>query len=217
MWNDHWALFKNISAAKTHSHHVIHCQRGRFKLMTKAHLVKKKITEPVWGFSPCICSLVISFHSDLICDDCSEGGSSKGQARGHSEACQEFQSRPFDLWLLQHSPCAAAPPRPAHLVTLPCSPVLYSEVTLRINEAHAAGEQIRCRSIWISGFYLQTINGLRYYCGIICCTQIIILPSPCTSLLYCSFAQPSSPTKTEQWHRESGGSKSHQEPDRNTW
>lgn len=100
----------------------------------------------LWGSLICNCRAVISFRPDLACDDYREGGSSKGQARGHSEACQEFQSRPFDLWLLQYSPCTAwlcspAPPRLTASILpcpiLPCSSVLYSEVKQKINEAQA--------------------------------------------------------------------------------
>lgn len=156
----------HMHMAKTHSHLVIRCQRWRFKLVTEGHLVRNCSEQtlcysaplpnkPAWGFLTCNCRVIISFYSDSVCADYREGGSSKGHPRGHREACQEFQSRPFDLWLLQHSACAAwlgrpAPPRlwlpilpsslPPSTPTHPRFPALYIEERQKINEPHAVKE-----------------------------------------------------------------------------
>ena len=102
------------------------------RLLYSASLPNKLVWGLFFFFSTCSCGAVISFYSDVACDDCREGGSSKGQARGHSEACQEFQSRPLDLWLPQNLPCAAwlckTPPRHAH--GLPSPPVPSSPAVL---------------------------------------------------------------------------------------
>lgn len=130
VWRMEEAIFLQACLAKTHSHLVIRCQRPRFKPVTEGHLVGncseprpcrsallcQTSPESEEDFLTCNCRVIISFYSDSVCADYREGGSSKGHPRGHSEACQEFQSRPFDLWLLQHSACAAwlrspAPPR----------------------------------------------------------------------------------------------------------
>lgn len=84
-------------------------------------------------FLTCNWQTLISFHSDLVCADYGEGASSKGQARGHSEACYEFWSRSWPLALPPFSMCCPAlQPHPYHAcgLTSPHLPLLFCPLQL---------------------------------------------------------------------------------------
>lgn len=139
-----------IYADWTHSQHVICCQKQRFELSAEGHVSKKLSRDlvtlllypthrnKVWVcfvscFLTCNWRTLISFHSDLVCADYGEGASSKGQARGHSEACYEFWSISWPLALPPFSMCCPAlQPHPYHAcgLTSPHLPLLFCPLQL---------------------------------------------------------------------------------------
>lgn len=132
------------------THSMSSAVRQRFELSAEGHVSKKLSRDlvtlllyptyrnKVWVcfvfcFLTCNWQTLISFHSDLVCADYGEGASSKGQARGHSEACYEFWSRSWPLALPPFSMCCPAlQPHPYHAcgLTSPHLPLLFCPLQL---------------------------------------------------------------------------------------